>query len=148
MKVETPQILWNSEGDKGINAALNSVSILESGLSDHGSNDEDNHKYGNVMATAGNTNIINLWKLSFPITSSSVNNENMASNSSMFQKKSIGTRTEYLCSLTRQELSVNVVAFSPDGIHLATGGESGANATTSTIATTIKQQRPRRLAYR
>ncbi|CAB9515465.1 Chromatin assembly factor 1 subunit FAS2 homolog [Seminavis robusta] len=128
MKVETPQILWNSE-QKKINAALNSISMLESGLSDdHGDNNAVERKYGNVLVTAGNGNIINLWKLCFA-SSSSTNNENTSSATSSpsddtFSKQS--TKIEYLCSLTRQELSVNTVAFSPDGLHLATGGESGS----------------------
>ena len=142
MKVETPQILWNSEGDKGINAALNSISMLESGLSEH-ADDENNtataasamttstsanntnaRKYGNVMATAGNTHIINLWKLSFPSPPSATT----APPASMAPKASsaAATKIDYLCSLTRQEQSVNTVAFSPDGLHLATGGETGA----------------------
>ena len=143
MKVETPQILWNSEGDKGINAALNSISMLESGLSEH-ADDENNaataasamttsastnntnaRKYGNVMATAGNTHIINLWKLSFPsppTTTTTTPPASMAPKAS----SAAATKIDYLCSLTRQEQSVNTVAFSPDGLHLATGGETGA----------------------
>lgn len=122
MKVETPQILWNSEGDKGINAALHSISMLESGLATNG--EEHNaattsRKYGHVMVTAGNTPIVNLWKLSFasPATGSS---------GTLQKSQAPTTKIEYLCSLTRQELQVNTVAFSPDGLHLATGGESGA----------------------
>ena len=49
MKVETPQILWHSEDDKGINAALTSVSFLPG--PDH------------ILATSGNSNLIHLWKL-------------------------------------------------------------------------------------
>ena len=158
MKVETPQILWNSEGDKGINAALNSISLLESGLMDPapgGSSDNDNatagNKYGHVMVTAGNTDIINLWKLSFPSSAPSSSANNATNSSGIFQKHnpslvttssttassssaaastlptfSSNTKIAYLCSLTRQEQSVNTVAFSPDGLHLATGGETGA----------------------
>ena len=142
MKVETPQILWNSEGDKGINAALNSISMLESGFSEHADDDSNTataasamtsgtntnnanaRKYGNVMATAGNTHIINLWKLSFPSpsTATTVPAVSMAPK----QASTGATKIDYLCSLTRQEQSVNTVAFSPDGLHLATGGEAGA----------------------
>lgn len=139
MKVETPQILWNSEGDKGLNAALNSIAMLESGLSEHAddetinknnsnSNNNDNissngsnagtQQYGNVMATAGNTHIINLWKLSFPSSPAATTMTTTASVAA--------TKIKYLCSLARQEQAVNTVAFSPDGLHLATGGETGA----------------------
>eukprot|EP00934_Nitzschia_sp_Nitz4_P004670 Nitzschia sp. Nitz4//scaffold3_size479765//111402//113070//NITZ4_000046-RA/size479765-processed-gene-0.63-mRNA-1//1//CDS//3329550596//4660//frame0 len=55
MKVDTPQILWNSEGDKGKNAPLYSVALQESGL------DEGAH----VLVTSGNTNVINLWSVNF-----------------------------------------------------------------------------------
>jgi chromatin assembly factor 1 subunit B len=123
MRVETPQILWNSEADKGINAALNSISMLDSGLLDLVDNDENGgRRYGNVMVTAGNTNIINLWKLSFPPTTMPGNS---SSNNNTEQQKQT-TKITYLCSLTRQEMVVNAVAFSPDGLHLATGGETGA----------------------
>lgn len=90
MKVETPQILWNAEEDKGINAALMSVSMTQSGL------DAGDH----VLVTAGTTSVLNLWSF----------------------RKAI----DYLCSLTRHEGPVNAVAFSPDGLHLATAGDAGA----------------------
>ena len=61
MKVETPQILWNSDDEKGKNAPLYSISMLESGIA----NEKSTHKYGNVLVTAGNTNVINLWSVSF-----------------------------------------------------------------------------------
>lgn len=120
MKVETPQILWNSEGDKGINAALNSISMLESGLADNGEehNAPTSRKYGHVMVTAGSTPIVNLWKLSFV--------SHPAGSGMLLKQQAPATKIEYLCCLTRHELSVNTVAFSPDGLHLATGGESGA----------------------
>jgi len=95
MKVETPQILWHSEGDKGINAALSSVSMLASGI------EETSH----VLATAGGNPMVHLWKVKL---------------------EGEKTKVEYLCSLTRHEGPVNTVAFSPDGLHLATGGDSGA----------------------
>ena len=151
MKVETPQILWNSEGDKGINAALNSISMLESGLSEHAddettpttsstttttnttsnNNNGPRRNYGNVMVTAGNTHIINLWKLSFSspqttTTGSSSGSSNASAGMVQKQSSAAATKIDYLCSLTRQEQSVNTVAFSPDGLHLATGGETGA----------------------
>jgi hypothetical protein len=61
MKVETPQILWNAEGDKGKNAPLYSVDMLESGIA----SDSSPQEYSHVLVTAGNSNIINLWKVCF-----------------------------------------------------------------------------------
>lgn len=111
MKVETPQILWNSDGDKGKNAPLYSVALQESGVDTEG-------KYTHVLATAGNTSTINLWKVSF--------NDN-SSTTSIFQKSTKPlTPIDYLTSLSRHDLPVNTVAFSPDGLHLVTAGEAGS----------------------
>jgi chromatin assembly factor 1 subunit B len=157
MKVETPQILWNSEEDKGINAALMSVSMLQSGIVDN--NISIAGHYGNVMATAGNTNIINLWRVTFKQVASSTSPSPSSSGAdhaqaaeatttttdtppqapqapqaqaqqkapSMFQRSpKHGTKIEYMCSLTRHDAPVNTVAFSPDGLHLATAGDAGS----------------------
>lgn len=97
MKIETPQILWHSEGDKGVNAALSSVSMLASGI------EESSH----VLATAGGNTMIHLWKVQCGATSSA-------------------TKIDFLCSLNRHDGPVNTLAFSPDGLHLATGGDSGS----------------------
>ncbi len=110
MKVETPQILWNSDGDKGKNAPLYSVALQESGVDADG-------RYTHVLATAGNTSTINLWKVSFSDSSSN----------SIFQKSTKPlTPIDYLTSLSRHDLPVNTVAFSPDGLHLVTAGEAGS----------------------
>ena len=115
MKIETPQILWNSEGDKGRNAPLYSVDLLESGVVDDRSSDA----YTNVLVTAGNTSVINLWRVCF--------NGNPTSPDTIFQKQHKPVnQIEYITSLTRHELSVNAVAFSPDGLHLAPAGEAGS----------------------
>lgn len=107
MKVETPQILWNSEGDTGKNAPLYSIAMQESGLTEN----------GHVLATAGNTNIINLWKISF---------ESGDSSKELFHKdRKLMNKIDYMTSLIRHERPVNSVAFSPDGLHLATAGEAG-----------------------
>ena len=115
MKVETPQILWNSDDEKGKNAPLYSISMLESGIA----NEKSTQKYGNVLATAGNTNVINLWSVSF------VDGPSSSSPSCMFQKGKHQTQIEYMLSLTRHELPVNTVAFSPNGLHLVSAGEAG-----------------------
>ena len=88
MKVETPQILWNSDGDKGKNAPLYSLDMLESGISS-----DSMEKYGNVLVTAGNTNIINMWKVSFGESTS---------DDTIFQKqqKPLNNQIAYMTSLT------------------------------------------------
>lgn len=107
MKVETPQILWNSEGDTGKNAPLYSIAMQESGLTEN----------GHVLVTAGNTNIINLWKVSFAFSSE---------DKELFHKdRKLLNKIDYMTSLERHERPVNSVAFSPDGLHLATAGEAG-----------------------
>jgi WD40 repeat protein len=163
MKVETPQILWNSEEEKGINAALMSVSMLQSGIVD-----SNMCQYGNVMATAGNSNLINLWRVAFKETTSSSGSSSSSSSatatatgtdaehtateatethgttkatntnaststttapvSTMYHRFSPkgGTKIDYVCSLSRHDAPVNTVAFSPDGLHLATAGDGGS----------------------
>ena len=96
MKVETPQILWHSDPN-GKAAPLYSISSLESGLSK-----SEEEQYGTVVATAGNSSDVHLWKVSF-----------------------CSQKISHLTSLSRHERSVNAVAFSPDGIHLATAGDGG-----------------------
>ena len=139
MFVETPQILWNAEGDKGLNSALMSVSVLQSGIAISGSGgggggenaavtsggvsgggqtqQQQQQQPGYVLATAGTTPTINLWNVTFP---SLVVNNNI--NRKQQQPR---TRVKYLTSLTRHDSAVKTVAFSPDGLHLATGSDAG-----------------------
>lgn len=126
MRVETPQILWNSDGDKGKNAPLYSVALQESGVDSEG-------VFTHVLVTAGNTPTINLWRVSFAdgsSTSSTCNgngNGNGIGGGGIFQKATKPlTPIEYLTSLSRHDLPVNCVAFSPDGLHLLTAGEAGS----------------------
>lgn len=81
MKVETPQILWNSEPEKGKNAPLLSIDMIESGLSIDASSASvsfrqqqqsqqqqqnlQSNDYSYVLVTAGNATTINLWKVNF-----------------------------------------------------------------------------------
>ena len=125
MKVETPQILWNSEGEKGLNAPLYSIDMLESGMAHDSS--PNSKKYGHVLATAGNTNIINLWRVSFDNSSSNnSSSDSAATSNTMFQKQNKPyNKIDYMTSLARHELPVNTVGFSPDGLHLVTAGEAG-----------------------
>jgi WD40 repeat protein len=138
MKVETPQILWNSEGDKGRNAPLYSIAMLESGIAmrndrTSSSSSHHNNKYGNVLATAGNTNAINLWRVCFDDTAGTGTGSSQlpTNTTTIFQKQTKQQqqqplhKIDYMTSLTRHELPVNTVAFSPDGLHLVTAGEAG-----------------------
>lgn len=137
MKVETPQILWNNQSDSRVPAALYSISILESGLvanycggSSGGTTNAagspgratsaatDMSKHGTILATAGSTHEVNLWSIAF--------SSDIAATTSkpIFQRKT-NTKMNYMCSLSRHERTVNVVRFSPNGLHLATAGDSG-----------------------
>ena len=126
MKVETPQILWNGEGDKNVNAALLSVALLDvvvvaakttpaasppRPLPRCNSSTADvatpiapaqasaaaaaaATSVSSILATAGNSSVVNLW------------------NNLTFQ-----------CSLSRLDGACNSVRFSPNGLHLAGAGE-------------------------
>jgi len=140
MKVETPQILWNNEADKGINAPLLSIDILASGVTKikgshaargkNANEDESTH----VLVTAGNAACINLWRVNFGLQGQQQHtgvekngNQPCCSDSSIFQNKTkpLFNKIDYMTSLTRHDVTVNSVAFSPDGLHLATAGDSG-----------------------
>ena len=118
MKVETPQILWNSEGDKGINAALYSVSLVQSGFVED-KNGKQVPSY--VLATAGNTPDIHLWRVVW-----AHNNNDTADALVCGPACREPTQIDFLCRLGRHEGAVNCVAFSPDGLTLATAGDTGA----------------------
>jgi len=139
MKVETPQILWNSEADKGINAPLLSVDIIASGIANiTQSKNQSRNEYSHVLVTAGNATSINLWKISFGLhqkkqqqtTGKSMRGDSDfgSSDNCIFQKQTrpLFNKIDYMMSLTRHNVAVNSVAFSPDGLHLATAGDSGS----------------------
>lgn len=106
MKVETPQLLWHPEAEKGLPAALMSLDILESGASSSSSSVKSY-----VLATCGNSSDVHLWKVEMEPLS--------ATSSSV-------TKIDFLTSLTRHDGPVNVCKFSPDGLHIVTAGDSGA----------------------
>jgi chromatin assembly factor 1 subunit B len=117
MKVETPQILWNNEAEKGKNAPLLSIDMLQSGIADPTSSTATNTQ---VLVTAGNATSINLWKVIFG------HEENKNTESGIFCRQTTPlNKIDYMISLTRHDVAVNSVAFSPDGLHLATAGDSG-----------------------
>eukprot|EP00536_Pseudo-nitzschia_multiseries_P008220 jgi/Psemu1/287654/fgenesh1_pg.206_\ len=134
MKVETPQILWNNEADKGINAPLLSIDILESGIADP--QNQNLNGYSHVLVTAGNAASINLWKVCFGLQKVQMGqstgpgkdeSDSTRSDNVIFQKqtKPLFNKIDYVISLDRHDTTVNCVAFSPDGLHLATAGDSG-----------------------
>lgn len=144
MKVETPQILWNNEADKGINAPLLSIDILGSGIAKSNksevtqtqSTNKNQNECTHVLVTAGNAACINLWRISFGLQEhpsqrqtelANEGNKSSCSNGSIFQHqtKPLFNKIDYMMSLTRHDVTVNSVAFSPDGLHLATAGDSG-----------------------
>mmetsp|Transcript_11248 Transcript_11248/g.28468 ORF Transcript_11248/g.28468 Transcript_11248/m.28468 type:complete len:723 (+) Transcript_11248:102-2270(+) len=136
MKAETPQILWNNEADKGINAPLLSIDILESGVTKFNRNQVgvNQNECSHVLVTAGNAACINLWRVNFGLQQQQQHaglekngNQSCCPDSSIFQNKTkpMFNKIEYMTSLTRHDVTVNSVAFSPDGLHLATAGDSG-----------------------
>ena len=144
MKVETPQILWNNEADKGINAPLLSIDIISSGISKFTrsemtrtqNSDKKENECTHVLVTAGNAACINLWRVSFGFqqqpskeeTGSEKNGDQSGCiDASIFQNKTkpLFNKIDYMLSLARHDVTVNSVAFSPDGLHLATAGDSG-----------------------
>lgn len=138
MKVETPQILWNSEAEKGKNAPLLSVDMIESGLASHAASaassfrqqqpQEERSEYSHVLVTAGNATSINLWKVNFGGgENAGAPSSSSLSSDSIFQKQTRPTvnQIDFMLSLSRHDLAVNAVKFSPDGLHLVTAGDSG-----------------------
>jgi len=144
MKVETPQILWNNEADKGINAPLLSIDILGSGIAKSNRNEvtqtqntnKNQNEFTHVLVTSGNAACINLWRVSFGLQQqpsqqqtglAKGGNQSCSSDSSIFQNqtKPLFNKIDYMMSLTRHDVTVNSVAFSPDGLHLTTAGDSG-----------------------
>lgn len=139
MKVVTPQILWNSEdASKGLPAALMGVSLIESGVTVQDvAGRATTPTY--CLVTAGNTNNIHLWKVEFSAMEQqpqpNANDETVSSSATaaalncvnMFQKDETGTtKIDFSCVLSRHEGPVNTVQFSPNGLHLATAGDTGS----------------------
>mmetsp|Transcript_4338 Transcript_4338/g.11909 ORF Transcript_4338/g.11909 Transcript_4338/m.11909 type:complete len:608 (-) Transcript_4338:154-1977(-) len=130
MKVETPQILWNDseesssnprkKGSGALNAALYSTALLASGIPE---------PFSHVLVTAGNCSQINLWTvlLQPPSDDAKIQDETIfqhKATSLVSSASNNGSRgLEYRCSLGRDNQAVNCVKFSPDGLHLAVGGD-------------------------
>ena len=114
MKVETPQILWHNgtDNEQNKNAPIFSISLLESGI-------VAQNKFGLVLATAGNHEV-NLWKLQLAPEGKDIYSK--LDRSAPFKM----VKVELLTTLTRHDATVNAVKFSPNGLHLATAGDSGS----------------------
>ena len=114
MKAETPQILWHNgkDNEQNKNAPIFSLSLLESGI-------VAPNQFGLVLATAGNHEV-NIWKLQLK-----------PEGKEIYPKLDRNTpfkmvKVELLTTLTRHDSTVNVVNFSPNGLHLATASDSGS----------------------
>lgn len=107
MKIETPQILWHAQ-EKGKAAALTSCDMLASGIALN-----SQHGQHNTQMLATSAAEIHLWKLQFDTDSADGCAE-------------IDTKIEFRCALLRHEGPVSCVKFSPDGLHLVSGSETGS----------------------
>ena len=134
MKIETPQILWHngSEGN-GKPAPLYSVSLLPSPPSS--SSTDNSHQEGHILATAGNTNEVHIWNINVPTmipTSSSTTTTTSESSPTQGQNKrqkilsTSSSTISLITSITRHQRSINTIAFSPLGSHLASAGDGGS----------------------
>jgi chromatin assembly factor 1 subunit B len=112
MKVETPQILWNDQLEIRHSTDVKRLSYSAAALLSVSMS-------GPVLATAGNSKQVNLWRVGF--------SEEHDNDGSMFVQQS-RSKIEYLYSLSRHhsEAAANVVRFSPNGCHLAAAGDAGA----------------------
>jgi chromatin assembly factor 1 subunit B len=115
MKAETPQILWHNgtDNEQNKNAPVFSISLLESGIR------TSSNKYGIVLATAGNHEV-NLWKMKL----CPQGNELYSKLDRNVPYKMV--KVDLLTTLTRHSSTVNVVRFSPNGLHLASASDSGS----------------------
>jgi chromatin assembly factor 1 subunit B len=138
MKIETPQILWHngSEGN-GKPAPLYSVSILPKSInkadttetntttnSSTSTNTSTNEDEPEILATAGNSNEIHIWKIKL----TAVHTQNQTQEPTPKKPKifSLASPTiQHITTLTRHERSINSVQFSPNGNHLASAGDGG-----------------------
>lgn len=127
MKIETPQILWHSDSEgNGKPAPLYSISLLPTVDQSTATIDTSDTE---ILATAGNSNEIHIWKLK--ISSQHENRsseeekeeERLTKRPKFFSLSSPGIT--HLTTLTRHDRSINTVQFSPQGTHLASAGDGG-----------------------
>lgn len=124
MKIETPQILWhsNADADQGRAAPLYAVSMLPVEAAAAASTSTSR----NVLATVGNTPEIHLWEVGFSRSGGKPAAATAAPKNSILQQ-STTTAIKHIQTLGRRTIdrSLNAVAFSPCGRHLAAAGDGG-----------------------
>lgn len=124
MKIETPQILWHSDSEgNGKPAPLYSISLLPTADQSTSTIDTSDTE---ILATAGNSNEVHIWKLKLSSkheSASNGENEPKTKKPKIFSLGSPGIT--HLTTLTRHDRSINSIAFSPRGTHLASAGDGG-----------------------
>eukprot|EP00559_Dactyliosolen_fragilissimus_P009518 CAMPEP_0184863634 /NCGR_PEP_ID=MMETSP0580-20130426/11985_1 /TAXON_ID=1118495 /ORGANISM="Dactyliosolen fragilissimus" /LENGTH=821 /DNA_ID=CAMNT_0027362083 /DNA_START=77 /DNA_END=2542 /DNA_ORIENTATION=- len=166
MRIDTPQILWHNGSDgNGKAAPLYSVSLLPEKHRNVESKVRQVEELPEILATAGNTPDIHLWKVSFaPLDETERSKDNNNNNNHKIDnvnvKQSVGYANQcsstnstlikrpakkikmditsanngnskrlsvkHHLTLSRHERSVNAVAFSNGGHHLASAGDGGS----------------------
>jgi chromatin assembly factor 1 subunit B len=124
MKIETPQILWHSDSEgNGKPAPLYSISLLPTPDQSTSTIDTSDTE---ILATAGNSNEVHIWKLKLSSAQESTSNDEKEPQAKKPKILSLGSPgITHLTTLTRHDRSINSVAFSPRGTHLASAGDGG-----------------------
>jgi chromatin assembly factor 1 subunit B len=124
MKIETPQILWHSDSEgNGKPAPLYSISLLPT--TDRSTSTIDTSDT-EILATAGNSNELHIWKLKLSSKHESTKKDEHEPQMKKPKIFSLGSPgITHLTTLTRHDRSINSVEFSPRGTHLVSAGDGG-----------------------
>lgn len=120
MKIETPQILWHN-GENGKPAPLYSASLLQTQDTINGNCTQEM----NILATAGNSEELHIWKIKLDASHDSQPENPPARKKSKIFSVTNTPNIQHLTTLTRHTQSINSIAFSPNGNHLASAGDQG-----------------------
>ena len=117
MKIETPQILLHSDSEgNGKPAPLYSISLLPT--TDRSTSTIDTSDT-EILATAGNSNELHIWKLKLSSKHESTKKDEHEPQMKKPKIFSLGSPgITHLTTLTRHDRSINSVEFSPRGTHL------------------------------